>query len=697
MATPPALEVQPQAPAPPVAPPPAQESALADWSIPWELDWAEPEPPPAAVAFNILPTPEPTAAGLSWSRREPGVLLTWDINSVRVSTNGGIAWTQAWSGPQPEGGYTSPGRAATWGGSSVLLPTGLGGALLSNDGGRSFRPLARPNLPGTDGADALRPSRRTLLADGALALLAEQGRRTLVHMSRSGGVNWQLAASGDTSIDELVPLAKGFGLLRKSGLTVEYAATVDSGWSRIGRNSLYAVTSFHYGGAMHLLTTDGSLARLSARDGLRTVRLPGMPMREPVGFAIDPRDARHLLVADASLGLLRSVDGGLTWQGSTWRFSSRITALDLVGRRRPRLAVLTSRSLVLIDLDNRLGDHFRPLADPGEALRRIDLPGLASTVPVGVGVRQPEARSLVAWSYGQAWMSQDGGGSWTRSEFQAPTSPDLAAMPTWDGKGTRMILPVAADLALIGDVAGGQFRPLAPPWGRTADAAYAIPPAIRSEGLIVAGWAPQGARTGDGKTLRVCTTRDLGRTWTEERKVAMRQWRVVDPDMPLLASSDNDGLVISPDYGRNERVLEAAGRYSAGPIWCLVGRQLWWIDRGWSRVTAFDLDAQRQRSQAIRAPGASEEYSYYRSMTVDPRDPQRMWVGDYAFGLIFSDDGGRTWRMMDGSVGSAISSQIRFVGEPQPHLLLGGQGCLWRLDAGAAGAALFDRPCLVIP
>jgi len=84
-------------------------------------------------------------------------------------------------------------------------------------------------------------------------------------------------------------------------------------------------------------------------------------------------------------------------------------------------------------------------------------------------------------------------------------------------------------------------------------------------------------------------------------------------------------------------------------------------------------------------------------MTVDPRDPQRMWVGDYAFGLIFSDDGGRTWRMMDGSVGSAISSQIRFVGEPQPHLLLGGQGCLWRLDAGAAGAALFDRPCLVIP
>lgn len=675
----------PIAPVPPVAPappaPPRPPVDLAAWTIAWDAPEPVVEPPPGAAAIAVHPLPMQRPGGVGWSRREPGGILLWDSGVAHFSSDGGASWRLAHTVP-PTGRGRSAERTAAWAGDRVLLAAGDSATfgLLSRDRGRSFTAIPLPpglasGFPDVHG--------RTMLADGSLVLAARlaDGSDTLL-ASGDAGVTWStIGAYAADRFGDLLPLGATAGLLRCADFS-RWSGSADRGvsWSGFGESRWIDVATWEHGGAQHLLL-GSTLVRWTSQ-GVTRAQLDVQPLAGPRGVAIDPRDPLHVLVGGEG-GLMRSADGGRSWSRLRRGLPEGVCAMDLIGRERPRLAVATRHNLLVLDLANPgFAALFQRCDDLGGALR-LDppgnqTPGLAMEVAAMPGL-------AVVWNANQVWSDDGAGSTWRRHEARPHRMIHRGDDPSGDAAGRHVLLP-DDDAAWLLDRGGGPATRLPSPWGATLPSRYAVPPIMRPDGSIVAAWMRDGASTSEA---RRCTSRDLGRSWSDDAVIPARRWTIADATAPLLVYVD-DGLHLSLDLGSSELPdVLAAGREQ--PVWGVSGGRLWAIDSEFRRLNEFDPATRTVRQHPVaRPPIRLAERFALTALAVDPADPRRLWLRASPAGLIHSPDAGRSWLPVRADVvADELSGRLVFVSGPTPWLLLGGVGCAWRLDLGPGGAGLF--------
>lgn len=674
--------VAPPPPAPPA--PPRPPADLAAWTIAWDAPEPVVEPPPDAPAMAVHPLPMQRPGGVGWSRREPGGILLWDSGEAHFSSDGGASWRRAHSVPST-GSRWSAERSASWAGDRVFLAAGDSATfgLLSRDRGRSFTAIPLP--PGLASSTGGLPTvhGRTMLADGSLMLAARlaDGSDALL-ASGDAGATWPtISAYAADRFGDLLPLGATAGLLRCADFS-RWSGSTDRGisWSGLGESSWIDVATWEHGGAQHLLL-GSTLVRWTGQ-GVTRAQLDAQPLAGPRGVAIDPRDPLHVLVGGEG-GLMRSADGGRNWSRLRRGLPEGVYAMDLVGRERPRLAVATRHNLLILDLANPgFAALFQQCDEPGGALR-LDPPGNQSP-RLAMAVAAMPGMALV-WNANQVWSDDGAGSTWRRHEARPHRMFHRGDDPSGDAAGRHVLLP-DDDAAWLLDRGGGPATRLPSPWGTTLPSRYAVPPIMRQDGSIVAAWMRDGAGTTEA---RRCTSRDLGRNWSDDAVIPARRWTIAEATAPLLVYVD-DGLHLSLDFGSSELPdVLAAGREP--PVWGVSGGRLWAIDSEWRRLNEFDPATRSVRQHPVtRPPIRLAERLSLAALAVDPANPRRLWLRVSPAGLIHSADAGRSWLPVRADVvADELSGRLVFVPDPTPWLLLGGVGCAWRLDLGPGGAGLF--------
>ena len=608
-------------PAPALPTPTPPDTSTTPWTISWMDPGPEPEPLPATSRLSISDNPLPTLGGLSCSRGERGVVVLWGAWDIRTSSDGGRSWQTTWTREPPDS-YPLPDRTATWAGRRVHIGLGESGSfgMLSVDGGRTFRAVSLPRAAGSQGG-----LRRTMLPDGTLVAVQRDGSsfdETML-LSSDNGRSWKRGGSfnqnGNTCV---LPLGAGEVVMRSSVTTSAVRHGEAGAWRVLGTGSLHYTGVFPYGGAIHLAYPDGVFARITAT-ATEVSRAAVTPYTQPVGFAIDPRNASHLYVGDAKLGLLRSLDGGRSWQSLAGGCSG-IVAMDLVGRTRPRLMFATRSSLVQLDLAADIDDLFRPVTIPApELFQRIALPGYRSENTLHVQPH-PDGSQILAWNWQSIWHSADGGKAWSVNTHGLEGGTSVAVEPTWSKDKRVVVLPLAEDCVAVGDAAAGTWQRLLPPWG-AGRGVYLVAPTVRPDGMIVAAWVPEDRRNNSGRNLRLVATVDQGRSWREIHKVDTRNWVVVDPVRPLWFGLDSGAFLASQDGGKTQTAATTPVAWSYRVSWCRSGGRLFVLDDAWRNLWVYDPETRAWRSEVVNSPLLGSNQVQQRSLAVDPKDPRRIW------------------------------------------------------------------------
>jgi photosystem II stability/assembly factor-like uncharacterized protein len=393
----------------------------------------------------------------------------------------------------------------------------------------------------------------------------------------------------------------------------------------------------------------------------------------PAAAAGNAAASRAVLLAATGQGILRSEDGGATWSVVS---ATPAHAVALSADGAVAFAALGKAGVA------RSGDGGRTWAAAGTGIAAD-----CETWDVALDPANPARAYCIGsagWN-GDAYYSEDGGASWTRSRSVVR---DIAAGPT---------LPDDP----VDSATGG--APLSDPRN------LAVNPRAGNELFIAANWRPvqsgDGGRTlrerdrgadiscvqdlcfAAGKTYAVAmdegamVSADDGATWTQlwprkySKAVSGHQWRihVWDGGNRILASCSPwdeplNGVLVSGDAGKTFDFVRAGL-----PTYLPKADTMW--GRAYPRALAAD---------------PSTSGTFYLGMDGDPG------ADGPGGGLFKSTDGGRTWQQLAAQPGSRRMFFGLAVDPTEPRRLYWGasgtQGGLWRSDdAGGSWRRVFTN------
>jgi photosystem II stability/assembly factor-like uncharacterized protein len=337
---------------------------------------------------------DPHRAGTVWAVGELG---------VRVTRDGGTTWRSARPAPAPDLSAIAldPHRPGT-----VYLSTRQNGVYRSVDGGRTWRPFGasakgRPG-PGPGLAELLAIDPRkpgTLYAGDGLGVV-----KTV-----DGGATWRRA---DT------------GVVASTVVTVALAASSPT--------TIYTLTRRTSDGGRSVLSRSGNGGRTWI--GLQ-INGTGAAWQTPLGsLAVDPRDHRHVLVGGR--GIFGSRDGGATWTSllrlapDDWVNEIAFAPSDARQVYAVVYTAATDRSGVIRSMDG--GTTWQ-----GQ--------GAAGIYGISALAVHPKRAETIYVSYGEGpggvATSSDGGRSWRHRSIPdaavslavAPSDPDTLYVATFSG------------------------------------------------------------------------------------------------------------------------------------------------------------------------------------------------------------------------------------------------------------------------
>lgn len=422
------------------------------------------------------------------------------------------------------------------------------------------------------------------------------------HLSRSddGGKSWNPVGAG---------LEPAIHLLRVDpvkGATVYAASRSGKLWKSVDRGATFAALPVPIGatddiynlrfetgksGELWLASEKGLLR--SADGGASWQRADRDSGRYLIhAVAPDPANPRVLLAASSGGGVYRSADGGTSWATS----SSGLTAAWV--RRihaTPGSAVLfvqTATGLFRRDADGTWTEKAEPFEDDGD---EVELDGLLFD--------GKSSETVWAFDGSSAWRSSDGGRSFRALEKKEPSMRDL----------------------MKGNLASAQFRSLAQDPGNPS--------------ILYAG------------------------SWSNDDP-GQAVWKSVDAGKSFKAAGS--GLP-----GEDVTLLRAA---APGVVYAVVGKALYRTDDGGAKWVA--------------AGGGLPSAIDLREVCLDPTQPTRLFVATEK-GLFLSSDSGASFE----KAGSAVTEEdVEAVAvAPDGRLYAGSwRGVFTSRDAGATWTSMSD-------
>jgi hypothetical protein len=306
--------------------------------------------------------------GLACNPHDAQVLVAWDTaGSVWRSGDAGATWQtaalaeHAFSHPSPQGSWDARGQTVFL----ASLNPALG--VISDDGGTSFRTVPPPWPPPGDAETEARTGVTSVLsaltANGELFVgWSDRARRNVDFMlshSTDQGRTWTVLKPAIPLLSTMMPVGAGVLMLRRSPSGSELTVSIDLGasWAPfVGAGQVYpdvvGPPRSRSGDNLYLLSntlppavcTIGGQGRITAVRQLDDRFSAKVPLAITQGFVVDPRDSRIIYLANASLGLLRSLDGGATWMGCS---------VPLYGRQCVGLSITTATHPLLVFHDTR--------------------------------------------------------------------------------------------------------------------------------------------------------------------------------------------------------------------------------------------------------------------------------------------------------------------------------------------------------
>lgn len=350
--------------------------------------------------------------------------------------------------------------------------------------------------------------------------------------------------------------------------------------------------------------------------------------------AIVPQQPRTVYVANASLGLVRSDDGGQSWQHLD-KAPAGVAGVTVSGRD-PNLVYVAAGKEGVHRSDDR-GQTWTPLReglDPQAGLREV-----------AIDPRHPQVLHAIAsldWN-GTYYRSEDGGAHWTGERMMRRDLTDNPTLP--DESGGNAYPPSHATFSRPTNLAICQANPdllfCSANWRNVFSADGGRTWEERSRGADIT--CAQDIQFGGGKVF--VTAMDEGLMVSDDRGGSWRQLS------PLKYSDDISG------HQWRVRLLPGGGIVTTVSPWSGQPNAILRSDDG-QRFTKHSDGLPNY----IPKPNTMWGQGYAKALAVDPRHPDVMYLGidgdpepdkGLAGGGIFkSTDGGRTWSQLANQPGS---------------------------------------------
>lgn len=244
---------------------------------------------------------------LAWSPTDANTVFFGHHDGMLVSRDGGTTWQ-----PGALKGIDAMSLAAAPSDATRMYAAGHGAFYRSDDGGSSWQPVAGPLQTADIHGFAVSPTD----ANRLYAFVAGEG----LQMSSDGGTTWEPLQNAPTN---MTALAAGPEQTLFAGATQGVVYTsADAGrtWQQENIGMMGDVTSMVYDSASQSVfatavmggSNQGMLHRRPLSGGSWSMTaLNGMDV--PLVFAINPADAKNLLLINNRGEVYRSTDDGATW------------------------------------------------------------------------------------------------------------------------------------------------------------------------------------------------------------------------------------------------------------------------------------------------------------------------------------------------------------------------------------------------
>jgi photosystem II stability/assembly factor-like uncharacterized protein len=532
-------------------------------------------------------------------------------------------------------------------------------------------PLARPALAGVDQWTRVGPD-----GGNVLILAAAPSHPSTVYAglslggvfrSQDSGATWSFAGDGlipREPVNALVVDARRPGVLW-SGTGDGLYRSMNSGgtWVLANRGGVEALVQNPSSGMLYAGAQIGPMLR-SVDGGLSWQPLAGSP-KETLHLAIDPVQTKILYAGNAT-GLFKSANGGASWAPIAGGLpAGRIDALAVDPRSRAIYAAVTGAApgQNVFRSDDE-GGHWTPAGD-----ERLD--------DVHVLAVDPGRKGAVwAVSAGKVFRSPDQGRTWTEADAGLPGAgastvfPGAAALLAGTGFGVYRSAGQGASWSLSSQgleaatIFALALDPLRP------SRLYAATPEIFRTATGGGQWAPlpgapslfdvTGPLAADphhpgtayvGLYGGIAKTVDAGNTWSSAANLTCLLPRsiAVDPldsSVVYVAGTPGSALCDSPPSSCTSYRSDDAGQH-----WTCtqIGQFLAPDPLQPSRVYALaglnvEVSTDRGGSWSLLTPGVN-----FYVLVPDPQRPGTIWAGG-PDGPFRSDDSGHTWNLADEGV-----------------------------------------------
>ncbi len=668
--------------------------------------------------------------GASWTERSPQAWTPCDMDcrSFRALAIDPTTPSHVWAGGDSINGglFFSSNSGSAWGRqiggkvysvavapsnpSRVLAGGGGGefGTLRSTDGGATWQSVS--SFGGYE--IAFHPTNANVVYLGIYNYTISGAPTPSVYKSTDGGASWSALANGPKGS---TPLAVVIDPKQPSTVFVAHYLgiykTVDGGqtWTLLEGSPLAkdlvidpvnTQTLYAAGGATVHKSTDGGLTWRAAA--------PGLQATGSLAVAVDP-ERPGVVYAGEGGEVMVSANAGLTWSetGGQAAAAAAVNALAVDPTRSDRVVALRAgrgaengvfvsdnaglswRNVTSADLrDARalLMSGARPetafLGLGGTGISRSTDAGetwQSVMSPVAGTVEDVEADPLTAGTVYAAtaegpFKSTDGGASWTLLQG-APVAKTVAVAPN----DSRVVY--------IGHFRGVERS--SDGGGAWAPASTGLPAYSSIQVIAIDPTTPTTVYAGT-MTKGVWKTTDGGGHWSAASVGLTTLWiegLVVDPKNPatVYAATSGGGIFKSTDGGQSwalasagltalyldsvaidpvtTTTVYAAAQFGGGPFKSTNGGATW--------------------STIRNGIGTYESASH---LVIDPRQPARLWAGDYF--LFRSDNGGASWTKIDPGLGDitgrSVASLAIDAGDPETVYLGTSSRGVWKGSTSAA-------------
>jgi len=629
------------------------------------------------ATWSELDTPAQNVHHLAIHPSDPNVIYvgTHAPGSVYRSGDGGKHWRRVWQGPagtnvtaltlvNPQEVYVSAGAMAH-----------SGGLYRSRNGGRTWEKV---DVEGAEEAFvhsiAVSPVDPRVIYVGLVDLF-NRGRVFPVLKTVDGGKHWEVLPSFPSSDAHLVAVAPdGETVYVGSGGYLFRSEDGGETWERL-----------RFTGA----TGPGHVFDLSC-------------------LAIDPSDPA-ILFLPTSLGVFRSVDGGDTWDFCTTGMIASEISHVVVDPRNPDRIYATSI----------LGAGTFRSDDRGRTWERIDQNGINHvwTDELVVDPNNPDVLYQIA-DIGRIFKSDNGGDTWriVNNGFRFSSIYALAVDP----RDSHVVYAAKNGFGIFKSTDGGRS------WTYlrgSPDYTYAIAISPSDPDILYAGYNCKPFE----EEAAVYKSTDGGESWVRKDLGLTHPSQNIndividpaDPDVVYVAAMHN-GVLKSTDGGEtweevnvglrsldvlslaidphDPEVLYAGLAEGVGVFKSTDGGETWEeVNNGiyiecpsyLQRVGQVSLGMKLEKSPTfISGDYYSIPWTAFTSVAVAPSDSRIVYASDFHHGLYRSEDGGASWRLVNGAEQELNGVHIRDIvvdpRDPDVVYVCSDEGVFRTEDGGAS-------------